>query len=243
MQHIELLNAQNVTIQYETASLWQRMGAYLVDLFIMGVSLLVLIVILITVMQGMISQESSAAIASSIVGFYSLINEYFFNGTSPGKRAFSLKIVSLDGESIFFSQLFARWACRFIDIWLSMGTIGMVFISGNQSGQRLGDVLAGTAVVKTRNSMRFKLRSLQNLPNRDNYTGLYPNVVNLREEEVLLIKKLLERYIRSGKNNCYSEMIFTAVNKVCARLQMPKPEMDGHLFLKEIIKEYIILTR
>ena len=68
-------------------------------------------------------------------------------GQSPGKRMAGIAVVSRDGSAPAPWRILARTLVRPIDTFL-MAPLGMLFILNTRGCQRLGDVLAGTLVVR-----------------------------------------------------------------------------------------------
>ncbi|MBU50391.1 MAG: hypothetical protein CL920_17060 [Deltaproteobacteria bacterium] len=87
---------------------------------------------------------------------YHLFFEMFWNGQTPGKRAFQLRVLQLDGSPITFSQSAIRNLLRFIDampmfipLFFPMGyALGACVMWFDARNRRLGDLAAGTVVVK-----------------------------------------------------------------------------------------------
>ncbi|MFQ5445816.1 MAG: RDD family protein, partial [Saprospiraceae bacterium] len=101
MASIEIRTTQNVTIEYELASLRDRFFAFFADLVIYYLAYYLLWMILVSVFDGAITQWGISFIGMlNVVGllFYHLLSEVFANGQSLGKKALSLKVVRLDGQ-------------------------------------------------------------------------------------------------------------------------------------------------
>ena len=98
MKIININTTQNVSIEYKTASLIERIGAYFLDQLIIWASIGILYVFVSIAVKS----ETAAfyLVMVPIFGFYSLAWEIFNNGQSPGKRAFSLRVVKITGEKI-----------------------------------------------------------------------------------------------------------------------------------------------
>ena len=56
------------------------------------------------------------------------------------------RVVMADGSSPTVGALFLRYVCEMVDLW--MGFVGIIFIMCTKRHQRLGDLAAGTMVVK-----------------------------------------------------------------------------------------------
>ncbi|MDX1627762.1 MAG: RDD family protein, partial [Fulvivirga sp.] len=151
MQNVNIRTAQNVGIQYELAGLGNRIAAFVIDAVILFFYLIVV--------MWMISQIQLNSIWILFgfylpVLFYHLICEVFFNGQSIGKKQMKIKVVQLDGSSPTFGAYILRWILRLVDISTFSGAIAVVTISMSKHGQRLGDMAAGTTVVKVEREVK-----------------------------------------------------------------------------------------
>ncbi|MEZ4804918.1 MAG: RDD family protein [Bacteroidia bacterium] len=243
MQTIEINTAQNVKIEYELAGLGQRIFAYFIDFIILiGVALIIL--------AGIVSDfEESNIIFIQLFffiwfGFYTLISEIIGNGQTLGKKALGIKVIKLNGDEPEFYDYFSRWSMRLIDIYLSSGTIAMLLISSNKNGQRIGDIIAGTSIIRVKSTYGFQLKDILklNLKNKDDYEFEYPLARNLEEKDVILIKNLLYRK-RKYNNKAHLDAENQLVEKIAETLKLDTPPRNNEKFLNKVISEYIILTR
>jgi uncharacterized RDD family membrane protein YckC len=88
-----------------------------------------------------------------IVGFLVLFGYYplwetLASGRSPGKMATRLRVVRTGGQPVGFLASVGRNLVRIVD-WLPFFyTLGAIFIAATPRNQRLGDLVAGTLVVR-----------------------------------------------------------------------------------------------
>ena len=98
---------------------------------------------------------------------YPLLWETLTRGRSPGKYAMGLRVVRTDGGPIVFRHALARALAGFIVdfglLSLFTGLIGIVVSASTARGQRIGDLLAGTVVVRE----RLPRTGLESLPPPD----------------------------------------------------------------------------
>ncbi len=88
---------------------------------------------------------------------YGLLLEWLWNGRTLGKRAAGLRVVDAQGLRLTFSQVLIRNLLRAVDSLPVFYLLGGMVCVLNSRMQRLGDLAAGTIVVKTR---RLKLPTL-----------------------------------------------------------------------------------
>jgi uncharacterized RDD family membrane protein YckC len=148
-----------VDIEMPLAGIGSRFIAILVDYLIWGFAffiffLLALIVIPAFSIFGRISANWAIGIALLIVfvmhwGYFALF-EAFSNGRTPGKRVAKIRVIHQSGRGINFVEALARNLVRYVDGLPSFYAVGIVVIFLSRRNQRLGDMVAGTLVVRDR---------------------------------------------------------------------------------------------
>ena len=247
MQHIEITTTQNVTIEYELAGLRERFFALLIDQIIMAFLWIGLFFIFISAL-GFNSRFMQQMVGSFPLWFtvlYSLCCEAFLDGQTIGKRSQKIKVVRVDGNKIGLSDLLLRALLLVMDYLFTLGALGALLISTTERRQRLGDMAAGTTVIKVGTQRRFDLNDILNIHTIENYTPQYPQVRQLTEEDMLFIKSVILRY-QQYRNLSHEESVkelFLHLKKVLElpiELKSPSAMID---FFKILIRDYIVLTR
>lgn len=82
-------------------------------------------------------------------GYFTLF-EALWNGRTPGKRAAKIHVIHRSGRAISFIEALARNLVRFIDYLPGFYAVGVVTMFLSRQNQRLGDLVAGTIVVRDR---------------------------------------------------------------------------------------------
>lgn len=242
MSTIEINTSQNVKIEYQLAGLALRLFAYLIDLAVLVVSIIVFTNIFSDVKISNINL--SIIFLMFYLVFYSLLSEVIGNGQSIGKLAMGIKVIKINGDELEFYDYFGRWTLRFIDIYFSLGIIASIMVISNKNGQRLGDLIGGTTVIKKRSTFGFKLGDILKLnqKDRDNYEFEYPLARKLEEKDVLLIKNLIYRK-QSYRNKSHQQAYDALVKRIAEVVDVPQIPNDKEAFLNKVMTEYIILTR
>lgn len=70
-----------------------------------------------------------------------------FNSATPGHDIFKLKVIKATGEKIGFIDALKRRLCDVLDIW-TWGIAAIICVTKTDKHQRIGDLFAGTVVVK-----------------------------------------------------------------------------------------------
>lgn len=245
MASIDIQTTQNVTIEYELATLRERFLAFFIDLLIFYGIYLFTWFFLMSILGDAITGWGMHFLGLlQMVGLlaYHLLSEVFANGQSWGKKAMNIKVVRLDGREPGLGDYLLRSVFLLVDFVLSLGVLGAILIGSTFKNQRLGDLVANTAVVRVKNQLHFHLHDILKINTLDNYEPKYPAVRQLSEPDMLLIKNLLARY-QSWRNTAHAEAIGEAVRNICLQLNIEHPPANKIEFLKTLIRDYIVLTR
>ncbi|MFI5151601.1 MAG: RDD family protein, partial [Bacteroidia bacterium] len=174
--------------------------------------------------------------------FYSIFSELFLNGRSVGKLALGIRVVKLNGKQATLSDFIIRWMFRLVDIYMSFGTLATILISSTDKSQRIGDIIANTVLINVRPSRSQRLKDLLSIQSLDTYQPQYPDVKYLNEEDMLLVKSVLERKRKYG-NEAHLLAEEELVKHLMGILKLNKLNTDNSVFLKTLLKDYIVLTR
>lgn len=240
MKNIEITTSQNVTIQYDLASVFERIIALSLDIMFMG-----LLYLILWALQALIAPGEFMIMfyftVIPILLLYSLVFEYFNNGQSFGKLILKLRVIRIDGEKAGFTDYLMRWIFRILDIYGSLGGVAILSIVSSRSSQRIGDLLANTVVVNISKSERMKLESLLKLNHMNSYKATYPQVAKVSEEAMLLVKETLTKNIQIN-NEAHHLARSLLVKKIERELNIQAPH-DQEAFLKTLLSDYVMLTR
>jgi uncharacterized RDD family membrane protein YckC len=142
---------ERISFSYQLAGLGSRFLAQLIDLIILGIALIILGIG--TAALGLDGNTSSLIL---VLGIFILTNGYFvffeglWSGQTPGKRASKLRAVGQEGQPITFEQALTRNLVRNLDFLPFGYGVGLIALFANGRGKRLGDLAAGTVVVRER---------------------------------------------------------------------------------------------
>ncbi|WP_404815465.1 RDD family protein [Streptomyces thermolineatus] len=152
-----LVTGEAVALGVQTAKLPTRALAVMVDLVVFWSVYLAVLVGLAVATVGL----DEAAAAAVAVAAYILVLvgvpvavETLSRGRSPGKLLFGLRVVRDDGGPVRFRQALVRGAVGVFELQASMGVVACVASLVSARGRRLGDVFAGTLVVRERVPVR-----------------------------------------------------------------------------------------
>ena len=234
MKNIEIATAHNIVFKYELATVLHRILAYLIDLVVLA---------LYSFFSSVVFGWSTVLYYIFVflgLAFYHFLFEIFNRGQSIGKKVLKLRVVTLQGTTPSINDLFTRWAFRMIDITFSLGALAIINIVGSEKNQRIGDLIAQTSVVSLQSSTAISLKSLQEL-NRSQEPILYPALRQYSDEDMLLLKHAITRY-HNNKTDENKNILTTIGKKILEDLEIKKDKLSIN-FLKELLNEYVIITR
>ena len=236
MNTIKITTSQNIDLEYELGSLGDRVLGRILDGLVVAAYILVFVAIIgFSNIGDFIGDNIWLFIIVIVlpVLFYDLLCEMFLNGQSFGKKIMKIKVISLNGEQPSFSQYLIRWLFRLVDFSLSGSLVALITVAVSEKRQRLGDIIAGTTVVKTtaRTNIDDTLY-VQTAP--VDYKVTYPEVINLNDRDIQLVKEVLINVRRSGNTMLAVE----AQQKIESVLKIKNLHADPMSFLHVILADY-----
>jgi uncharacterized RDD family membrane protein YckC len=155
----QLVTGEAVALDLQPAALPSRLVAALVDLAGQGLVLAVF-GILATAVSFEASEAAAQALGIVLIVLvfivYPVTFETLLRGRTPGKAVMGLRVVRDDGGPVGFRQSLVRGlAGAFLERpGVTVSLAGVVTSLLNPQGKRLGDLLAGTVVIRERVSVR-----------------------------------------------------------------------------------------
>jgi len=241
MHTVTIRTAQNVDIEYNVATLGDRIFAAFLDymiLFIYTVAVIATYIYKVNVLNPFMVYYFLLLLVP--VAFYDFLCELFFGGQSFGKMAMSIKVVKLDGSQPTVASYLLRWVLRFVDITLFSGMIAVIVILINGKGQRIGDIAAGTTVISLK--QKADLRDTIYMKVDETHQPMYTNAKMLSEEVVRLLREALDFVSENIQSDASREVLAKAASLAAVKLKVPVPE-DHYEFLVNVLKDYNYLHR
>jgi hypothetical protein len=165
---------------------------------------------------------------------YHAIFEILMNGQSPGKRQMKIKVVRMDGTSATIGNYLMRWLLRLVEVFMLRGALAMITIAASGKGQRLGDLVAGTTVVKL--IPHQPAESVFTLAEED-YQPSFNQVTGLNDYDVELIQQAL--VVNRDYGNVRPVTMLTEKIKSLLNIESDLPPVK---FLYIVIKDYSYFT-
>src|SRR5437762_5081499 len=150
---LEVETPDHVVLRYDLAGAGNRGFAAVVDFLL--VSVIAFTAFLVLVVAGLLSQANffflgglTLIVTLVLIWAYFILLEWLWNGQTIGKRAYKLRVINEDGSPARFTQVLIRNLLRVADFLPAFYGLGVLVIVISPKSQRLGDLAAGTYVVR-----------------------------------------------------------------------------------------------
>ena len=247
MATIRVHTTQNVTLEYEVASIGDRIVATLIDYLVLMAWGALMAGLVYAIGRGasgtskplnyhnvedviaLLVMVLMVVVVLGPIVFYSLLSEVFFNGQSIGKKARNLRVVRLNGTAPSLGDYFLRWLLRLVDMGFGYGLIAVITIALNGKGQRLGDLAAGTSVI----SLKPVPSLLPEVPIAEDYQPVFAQAANLTDYDVALLRQLLARSLRHDN--------YVLLNETATKIKhllLIQSDLPDEVFLRTILHDH-----
>jgi len=236
MDQFQIETAQNISINQNVAHLGDRMLAYLIDSFII-VAYSILIILLVVTLELDNGDLWALYLLLGLPAFlYYVLLETFNNGKTVGKSVMKIRVVKLDGSRPNFASYFIRWILRVLDVVLTSGGVAVFIILIKGTGQRVGDIAAGTTVISEKVRVTLKDTLLRELP--EDYTPTFSQVTVFKDREIQTIKEMYDAAKRQGDHN-----VIVSLNDRIKEVTNISTNMLAVDFIDTVIKDYNYYTQ
>ncbi|HEY3933779.1 MAG TPA: stage II sporulation protein M, partial [Gemmatimonadales bacterium] len=188
--HLELETPEHVVLDYEIAGVGSRTLAALADWLIV-LAMLIVAVLAIGLLRG----GAPWLVVIDIVILYGVVWGYFTlfeglrNGQTPGKRWLGIRVIRDTGHGIGIAEAAARNLLLPVDLF---GMIGIILIAVHPRARRLGDLVAGTVVVRDRPFVR-QVSAIAPATPLAEAPAAGQGTPSLTDQEFLLLSGFIER--------------------------------------------------
>lgn len=166
---ITIATPEGVDLELTLAGVGSRFTSALVDLVIQLLLLAafaLLFLVALDTFSGGVGTAVYGVLSFLLFAAYDVVFEVFASGRTPGKRLNGLRVVRENGSPVGFLTSAVRNVMRLIDILPTLYLVGIVSILATSRNQRLGDLAAGTLVVRERLGTGAPARRLEQLAGR-----------------------------------------------------------------------------
>lgn len=150
-----IVTPEAVVLEFETAGIGSRVIAGLIDLTVQGAALAAILIGIGTLAStGLDAGGIGAAIIYILVFLvifgYPAAFETLWRGRTLGKAAMGLRVVTVEGAPIRFRHAAIRSIFSLVDWLATQGVVGITALLVTKRNQRVGDLVAGTIVLRER---------------------------------------------------------------------------------------------
>ncbi|NME72636.1 RDD family protein [Flammeovirga aprica] len=244
MSSISFQNSQNVNLKFQKALITTRIAAWVIDALLL-VSIVYFPYVLFDELYSII--DTWVYVAGGVFMIYNLLCEVFFEGQSLGKRVMKIRVVSMDGSAVKFSQYIIRWIFRLIDITLLQGAVAVYTILLKGKGQRLGDILAGTIVISEEREIKqynFDIPTFL-----EGYEPTFKNADSINDRQLSVIKKALKlkqedlyHYAYPTSEHLQHNKVISMITRKLRRQLHIESDLEDPGFLRQLLDDYYFLT-
>jgi uncharacterized RDD family membrane protein YckC len=195
-----MVTPEAVALEFQTANVGSRILAFLIDLLVVGTG------IFVGVVAVALGVNASGAVLPDwlvIAMFLVLIPGWWFGyftametlwrGRTLGKAALGLRVVTREGAPVRFRHAAIRTLLGLVDFGLGSGFFAVVFVLFSRDNQRLGDLVAGTLVLRERSAAtQLAPVSFDPPPGLESYTATL-DVTGMATEEYQAVRSFLLR--------------------------------------------------
>jgi len=199
---------------------------------------------------------------------YSLYSETLMNGQTIGKKLLKIKVISIDGFKPDFTDHLIRWFLRMVDFnffslvyiyihsfdlddgavfgivyvaFLIGKAIGFFLIIATPNNQRLGDIIANTAVIHLKDEVEFSQTIIEDLVT--DYIPTYPNVINLSDNDMRIIKETFKDAQTGNDGRIDFKTLIKLRSKIEEVGQFQSKEKSDMEFIGKVLKDYSYYTQ
>lgn len=192
---IRIATPEGVDLELLLAGVGSRFTAALVD-FTIQVALVTAVAIALGVAGLLRSGWGTAVfflVNFAIFAAYDVSFEVLASGRTPGKRMNGLRVVRTDGAPVRFLTSAIRNVMRLVDFLPTFYLVGITAILSTRKNQRLGDLAAGTLVVRElggESSRRWRPTARTAAPSEPWRAW---DVSGISADELLAVRRFLDR--------------------------------------------------
>jgi uncharacterized RDD family membrane protein YckC len=239
---------EQIALEFPLAGVGSRTLAMVIDTSIQAAFAIVVLIVggLLGLGLGSVVQWTTGAGASSVglwviafvilllfsawYGYFALF-EIIWRGQTPGKRALGLRVISVSGRPITPLQAILRNLLRIVDQLPALYAIGIISVLVSARNQRLGDIAAGTVVVREQATQALQV------PAQETAVQDRLRANRLTDQELALIERFLQRRHELDAE-VRGRTALQIATRVRERLGLAESGVNNEDLLERVLAEY-----
>lgn len=240
-----IVTPEAVLLEFETAGVGSRTLAELLD-----VALQLVVLLAITIASTFLARVvgggggTVAAILLIVLAFlvilgYPIAMESLWNGRTLGKAALGLRVVTIEGGPVRFRHAAIRGILGLFELWITFGSVAVLSVIFTRQNQRLGDLSAGTLVLRERAASATAATAMS-FPAPFGYESYVKSIdtSSLTHDQYRVIRTFLMRVL-DLTGNARSALAMKLANHTALELRhSPPPGVAPELFLVCVAAAY-----
>jgi uncharacterized RDD family membrane protein YckC len=237
-----IVTPEAVLLEFETAGVGSRLIPAVIDVTIQIV-ILWLVLVAAGALAGALVSSTVGVVLGIVLLFavvvgYPIVCETLWRGRTVGKALFGLRVVTREGAPVRFRHAAIRGVLRIFEVLLLLGAPAVLAAMVSRDDQRLGDLAAGTIVVREASAApTARVVSFPVPYGYDRYVASL-DVGGLSPVQYGLIRSFL---VRAGELTPAARSLLAVrlANPVARRLShTPPPALDPEIFLLSVAVAY-----
>jgi uncharacterized RDD family membrane protein YckC len=224
-----IVTPEAVVLELETAGLASRVLSGIIDLAlqVVGMLLAAVVIAVVALAIGDVGDSffrTAYAIAITLILLgYPVVMETIWRGRTLGKMWVGLRAITIDGAPITVRHATLRMMGGLIDKLIPPGGVtGALFILGTRRHQRVGDLLAGTIVIRDPQRLAFPPAVWFPVPVGFEHFAASLDPTPITVEQYTVVRAYLMRVHELQPDVRYSLAVSLA-DRVAAALHQPRP--------------------
>ncbi|RPI67708.1 MAG: RDD family protein [Ignavibacteriae bacterium] len=236
MSTITVSTTHNIGLDFEAAPLTARMLAAIIDY-----ALLIGIIVIWAVRITSLEPDGDEVVLYMVYLLLLLVlllapflQESMLDGQTIGKKIMRIRVMKLDGSAPTVGDYFIRWLTGIIEVMGTSGLVAMTSYIVTRDHQRLGDIAAGTVVIRMPRPVTVASLRVASTPDRE---IMFPSVRLLTDADIQIIREVLHGRATGLDAATTDLLIAKTADAVAAKLHATH-EMDPRSFLLRVLADH-----
>ena len=169
---------------------------------------------------------------------YPLVCESLMAGQTLGKKVMQIRVIKIDGYQASFYDYAIRWVFGIFEVY-AFAIIGILSMIVSKHTQRLGDLVAGVAVISLKNKTNISHTILTEIETNYQPYFLRSQIFAFSDNDVQIIKKYFDQARLKQK--------WDTIGKLCQKIEevssRKNTEFTPIVFVEKFLKDYNYYTQ